>query len=150
MAIRCWRIDHLTRAPIALSIRVVALGCLSFLLWVAVATLWNSTADAAPAAPIEITLEQPGGETFPAQPFRDEWNNGFETLGGFTIVRDRESGTWEYAIEGPQGTLEPSGKAVGLDAPPHRTEAPALGSPIRPASSRASSSVGESCLGQPQ
>ena len=122
MAIRCWRIEHLTRGPIPSSIRVVALGCLSFLLWVAVATLWSSTADAAPAAPIEITLKQPGGKAFSAQPFGDEWNNGFETPSGFTIVRDRESaresGTWEYAVKGPRGGLEPSGKAVGLDAPP--------------------------------
>jgi M6 family metalloprotease-like protein len=118
MAIRCWRIGHLTRAPIALSIRVVALGCLGFLLWVAVATLWSSTAGAAPAAPIEITLKQPGGKTFSAQPFGDEWNNGFETPSGFTIVRDRESATWEYAVKGPRGGLEHSGKAVGLDSPP--------------------------------
>jgi M6 family metalloprotease-like protein len=122
MAIRSWRVDHLRREPIAFSIRVVSLGCLSFLLWVALATLWSSTADAAPAAPIEITLKQPGGETFPAQQFGDEWNNGFETPSGFTIVRDSETGTWEYAVEGPRGGLEPSGKAVGLDAPPTVTK----------------------------
>ena len=98
---------------------LLTLGCLGLLIWIMVAALWISAAHAAPAAPIEITLEQPGGETFPAQQFGDEWNNGFETPNGFTIVRDRQSGTWEYAIEGPQGTLEPSGKAVGLDAPPN-------------------------------
>ena len=72
MAIRCWRIEHLTCGPIPSSIRVVALGCLGFLPWVAGATLWSSTADAAPAAPVEIMLKQPGGEAFSAQPFGDE------------------------------------------------------------------------------
>jgi M6 family metalloprotease-like protein len=110
---------------------LLTLGCLGLLTWIMVAALGISAAHAAPAAPIEITLEQPGGKTFRAQPFGDEWNNGFETLGGYTVVRDRESGTWEYAIEGPQGTLEPSGKAVGLDAPPTapkhlRSEAPSV------------------------
>ncbi len=129
MAIRSWRIEHLTRPPITISIRVVALGCLGLLLWGAVATLWSSTAGAAPAAPIEVTLKQPGGKTFPAQPFGDEWNNGFETPSGFTIVRDPESRTWEYAVKGPRGGLEPSGKTVGVDVPPTvkkhlRSEAP--------------------------
>ena len=98
---------------------LLTLGCLGLLIWIMVAALWISAAHAAPAAPIEITLKQPGGETFPAQQFGDEWNNGFETPGGYTIVRDHESGTWEYATEGPQGSLEPSGKVVGLDAPPN-------------------------------
>ena len=98
---------------------LLTLGCLGLLIWIMVAALWISAAHAAPAPPIEITLEQPGGETFPAQPFGDEWNNGYETPSGYTIVRDPESGTWEYATEGPQGSLEPSGKAVGLEARPN-------------------------------
>ena len=118
MAIRSWRVDHLRHArafPIGV---LVALGCVSFLLWGAVATLWSSTADAVPAAPIKLTLKQPGGTTFTARQVGDEYNNAIETLSGFTIVRDRESGTWQYAVKGPRGGLKPSGKVVGLEAPP--------------------------------
>jgi M6 family metalloprotease-like protein len=110
---RFWR--EMGTRPLGL----LTLGCLGLLIWIMVAALWISAAHAAPAPPIEITLEQPGGETFPAQPFGDEWNNGYETPSGYTIVRDPESGTWEYATEGPQGSLEPSGKAVGLEARPN-------------------------------
>lgn len=78
-----------------------------------------AAASAAPAAPVETTLKQPNGKAFKATPWGDEWLNGFETPEGFTIVRNnRASGVWEYAEEGPRGTLKPSGKKVALENPP--------------------------------
>lgn len=103
-------------------IGVLLVGCLISLVWVVVCALWSATAGAAPAAPVEVTLEQPGGKSFAARPWGDEWTNGFETLGGLTVVRSRESGAWEYAVEGPEGGLEPSGEKVALEAPPSGTE----------------------------
>jgi hypothetical protein len=152
MAIRSWRVDHLRHAPRAFSIGVlVALGCVSFLLWGAVATLWSSSADAVPAAPIKLTLKQPGGTTFTARQVGDEFNNAIETLSGYTIVRDRESGTWQYAVKGPRGGLKPSGKVVGLEAPPNvekhlRSD---VGSPTASATTSASATASASPTGLP-
>ena len=98
--------------------KAILAGCLSLLVWVAAATLWSATANAVPAAPGTFELKQPGGKTFTARLFGDEWNNGVETREGFTIVRNREIGAWEYAVKGPRGGLEPSGKKVGLEDPP--------------------------------
>jgi hypothetical protein len=92
------------------------------LVWVVVSALWSSSAGAAPAAPVEVTLEQPGGKTFAAKPWGDEWTNGFETTKGFTVVRSRESGAWEYAVEGPEGGLKASGEKAALEDPPSGIE----------------------------
>ena len=51
---------------------------------------------AAPAAPIEFPLTQPDGATFAARQWGDETLNGFETLDGYTILRETD-GTWVYA-----------------------------------------------------
>jgi M6 family metalloprotease-like protein len=97
---------------------LLATACLALVVWVVNAALWSPPASASPAAPIKITLKQPGGKTFAARQYGDEWNNGFETLAGFTVVRDRGSGKWEYATKGSRGKLESSGKTVGKDTPP--------------------------------
>jgi len=103
-------------------VRALAIGCISLLVWVVVSALWSSSAGAAPAAPVEVTLEQPGGKTFAAKPWGDEWTNGFETTKGFTVVRSRESGAWEYAVEGPEGGLKASGEKAALEDPPSGIE----------------------------
>jgi len=101
---------------------IILIGCSSLLVSVAVAALWSGAASAAPAAPVDSTLKQPNGKAFKAKPWGDEWTNGFETPEGFTIVRNRASGAWEYAEKGPQGTLKPSGEKVALGAPPSGVE----------------------------
>ena len=99
-------------------IGIFALGCMSILVWVGLAVLLSTSAHASPAAPIKITLKQPDGKTFYARQFGDEWNNGFETSEGYTIVRARGTRRWEFATKGPRGTLQPSGRMVGLESPP--------------------------------
>jgi hypothetical protein len=61
---------------------VLALGCLSLLFWLVALTLWGAPASAVPAAPVEITLEQPDGETITAKPFGDEFNG----IGGYDLA----------------------------------------------------------------
>jgi len=53
-------------------------------------------AEAAPAAPIDLTITQPDATTFLARKWGDEWQNGYETKDGFTILQ-LESGWWVYA-----------------------------------------------------
>ena len=88
------------------------------ILAVAAFLAFEGPAWAVTAAPIETTLEQPGGDTFTARQFGDEWNNGFETAQGYTIVRNRETKDWEYAVKGPGDELKPSGQTVGAESPP--------------------------------
>lgn len=72
---------------------------------------------AVPPAPIEHTLQQPDGTLFAARQWGDEWLHGWETLEGYTIVRDAESGYWTYAQLSPAGELVSSGRLVGRHAP---------------------------------
>jgi M6 family metalloprotease-like protein len=65
-------------------------------------------ASAAPADPRVIPLTQPDGSTFSARQWGDEWNNGYETVGGFTIVKDSASGFWVYASRSTDGNLAPA------------------------------------------
>ncbi len=73
---------------------------------------------AGPAAPVTVALQQPDGSSFDAQPFGDEWHNGYETPEGYTLVRDRTTGFWQYATTGPAGGLMPSGTPAGRQPPP--------------------------------
>jgi M6 family metalloprotease-like protein len=61
-------------------------------------------AEAAPAAPIDTVLTQPNGTTFIARQWGDEWQNGYETKEGYTILQ-LDDGWWVYA-----GTVD--GKAL--------------------------------------
>ena len=56
---------------------------------------------AAPSAPIEQTLLQPDGSLLPAWQWGDEWSNGFDSIEGYTIIKD-DQGWWVYAqvVEG--------------------------------------------------
>lgn len=73
----------------------------------ALAAVWTTTALAAPAAPIDLTITQPDGTTFVARQWGDEWSNGFETKAGYTVLQDTD-GWWVYAIPTQDGSLSPS------------------------------------------
>jgi M6 family metalloprotease-like protein len=80
------------------------------------------TAQAAPAAPVWFILTQPDGATvFSARQWGDEWNHGFETAEGYTILQHTD-GWWVYAEPQVGGQLGPAledGKLrrVGIDLP---------------------------------
>lgn len=97
-----------------------ALFFAAFLLAFAAAMLaWGSPASAAPASDMVVPLKQPDGGGFDARQYGDEWNHGYETRDGYTVVRNPETEAWEYAVD-PAGSesLEPSGRVVGEEAPP--------------------------------
>lgn len=64
-------------------------------------------AHAAPAAPIDLTLTQPDGATFSARQWGDEWQNGFETSNGYSILQTQD-GWWVYAGANEKGSLAPA------------------------------------------
>jgi M6 family metalloprotease-like protein len=91
--------------------------CLAF----AASLLFTARVAASPAAPLEIMLTQPDGSTFSARQWGDEWNNGTETLDGYSIIRTPD-GWWVYAELIPGGLLEPAlldniPMQVGIDYP---------------------------------
>jgi len=71
--------------------------------------LFSGKALAVPAAPIQHTLSQPDGVQFKARQWGDEWNHGWETLGGYSIVRDASSKSWRFA------TIQAEGKLIATD-----------------------------------
>lgn len=79
------------------------------------------TGQAMPVNPdARVQLEQPSGAEFPVRAFGDEWYHGYETLEGYTVVRDAD-GAWVYARSTAGGDLVPS--AVRPSAsPPAGTE----------------------------
>lgn len=72
---------------------------------------------AVPAAPIEFALTQPDGHRFKARQWGDEWSHGWETVEGYTILKERATGRWVYARRDVEGRLESSGHVVGVHAP---------------------------------
>ncbi len=63
------------------------------------------------------TLVQPDGSSFEGRLAGDEWAHWYETADGYTVVRNQE-GYWTYAVQGPDGRLEPSEEIVGRGASP--------------------------------
>jgi M6 family metalloprotease-like protein len=80
---------------------------LSVLIALLLAASVSMVAQAAPAAPIDITLTQPDGSSFQARMWGDEWQNGYETLTGYTILQTRD-GWWVYAGAVENGSLVPA------------------------------------------
>jgi M6 family metalloprotease-like protein len=74
--------------------------CLAF----ACSLLFATRVEASPAAPHELTLTQPDGSRFTARQWGDEWNNGIETLDGYSILLT-PGGWWAYANLQPNGRL---------------------------------------------
>jgi M6 family metalloprotease-like protein len=78
-------------------------------------------AEAAPAAPIDRIISQPDGTTFIGRLWGDEWQNGYETREGYTILQ-LDNGWWVYAGSIEAGKLQPAMRAdqylvVGLAEP---------------------------------
>lgn len=80
-----------------------------------------SVALAVPAAPMVRTLSNPDGTTIQARQWGDEWYHGWETLDGYTIVKD-ELGFWCYAEPDVERGLVPS--SVRANGAPLRTVPP--------------------------
>jgi len=76
-----------------------------------------SPALAGPILPDPVLLSQPDGITFTAVPFGDEWDNGYETLDGFTVIQDAATGVWSFAMPSGEGTLMPLDLQPGRDRP---------------------------------
>ncbi len=80
---------------------------------------------AAPAAPLDVPLTQPDGTSFLARQWGDEWQHGWETADGYTILQAAD-GSWVYAARGADGALAPvtqDGRLLlaGKDAPPSQS-----------------------------
>lgn len=73
-------------------------------------------ASALPAAPGEHTLTQPNGEEITGQQWGNEFNHGWETTDGYTIIQGSD-GWWRYATNN-SGKLVPTNRVVGQDSPP--------------------------------
>jgi M6 family metalloprotease-like protein len=66
----------------------------------------------------ELTLRNPDGTAFVVRGWGDQQNALFETLDGYTVIRDRTTGYWRYAIEAGDGHhLLASDLTVGRDDP---------------------------------
>lgn len=65
-------------------------------------------AQAAPANPNYFPITQPDGTSFLARQWGDEWNHGFETADGYSIIQDSGSGYWVYASTAETGSLAPA------------------------------------------
>ena len=67
---------------------------------------------AGPAIDRWLVVQQSDGTTFNARKFGDEFQNWTETESGHTVVRNKKTKDWEYANQGPDGALQPSGRKV--------------------------------------
>ncbi|WP_395661315.1 M6 family metalloprotease domain-containing protein, partial [Aestuariivirga sp.] len=99
------------------SLRLVShvLGLFALLALISIGLL---PAQAAPVSPKVQVLVQPNGTKFEARQWGDERLSGWEMTSGHTILRDKATGNWVYAIRGMSGALEPSRSVVGRDQPP--------------------------------
>jgi immune inhibitor A len=70
-----------------------------------------------PAAPFVHRLRQPTGETFSARQWGDEFQSGWETESGYTILLDQERSFWAYAELDRKGGLIGSRHKVARDNP---------------------------------
>jgi M6 family metalloprotease-like protein len=75
--------------------------------------LAGADAAAAPAYPVVKPFTQPDGTVLSLRLWGDEFAHGWETLAGYTVIRERSTGRWEYAERSADGTLVSSGVAAG-------------------------------------
>jgi M6 family metalloprotease-like protein len=73
---------------------------------------------AGPAAPVTTTFELPDGTTIELRLWGDEFAHGWETLDGYSVVQNPDTGYFEYAVLGEGGGLTASGVVVGAGDPP--------------------------------
>jgi hypothetical protein len=90
-------------------------------------------AQAIPANPAPLWLEQPDGSRFKAHRWGDERQHGYETDTGFTILQDPDTRVWMYARQRCDGQLIPSTDPVGTHAPTDPAPSP-LKPHLRPSS----------------
>jgi len=79
--------------------------------------LWMEESGAVVAAPVEQILRQGDGTEFPARQWGDKWSHGWETLEGYTIIRDKVTGNWIYAMTDGKGRLAASSRVVEIGLP---------------------------------
>lgn len=75
-------------------------------------TFYTPQLYAAPAAPDLLEATQPDGTKFKLRKRGDEFQNWTETEAGFTVLKNKKTKEWEYAIKQPDGKLTRSGKKV--------------------------------------
>lgn len=93
------------------------------------ALTWPLAMLAGPASPDPITVKQPNGKIFQARLRGDEFQAWMETLDGYTILQNPQSGMWEYGqLEPHTGRLVPCGLAVE----PHQELPPTFQRHLRP------------------
>ncbi|MEC4684935.1 MAG: M6 family metalloprotease domain-containing protein [Nitrospirota bacterium] len=79
--------------------------------------MWMEKAEAVVAAPVEQILRQADGSEFPARQWGDKWSHGWETLDGYTVIRDKVTGNWIYATTDGKGRLAPTSLVVEIELP---------------------------------
>ena len=72
----------------------------------------TDSALAVPAAPGTHVLNQADGSTIKARQWGDEWQHGWETVSGYSILFDEKQANWVYADKNAFGQLIPSATAV--------------------------------------
>jgi immune inhibitor A len=87
-------------------------------LFAAFCVLQAQPAPAAPASPDIKTLVQPDGSAFAARQWGDEWQHGWETESGHTILFESGTRRWVFALPAAAGKLLASRHIVGRDGPP--------------------------------
>ena len=75
------------------------------------------TGFAVPSNERVLTFTQPDGSQFQARLKGDEFYGYHEMVDGTRIVKNEETGFWEYAVLSPDGILRPSGSVIGKAAP---------------------------------
>ena len=75
----------------------------------------TSIAQAGPASPYPVQIQQPNGVTFQAYARGDEFQNWTETAAGYTVVKNPTTGAYEYAVGDALGNPVPSGVEVVSD-----------------------------------
>ena len=85
------------------------------LLILSVFLLWINHTYAVPAPGIKEVHTQPDGSQVILKKWGDEWLSGYETLQGYTVVKD-SNGYWVYATLSLDGELIPT--SVRADSPP--------------------------------
>ncbi len=66
----------------------------------------------------EFTFTNPDGTEFTVLGWGNQFSAMFETLDGYTVVKDPESGYYQYATASEDGRLVPSGVPVGGESEP--------------------------------
>lgn len=87
--------------------------CQALILCIAVILICNSVSYAVPAAPHTQELEQPDGTKFKARLKGDERLYWHETEAGYTIIKDKDTKWWHYALKDKDKGLIMSGHRVG-------------------------------------